>query len=383
MPGRLINHSKGRPKVLVAPLDWGLGHATRCVPLISILLNKGCQVVIAANGPQKLLLQEEFPTLRFIELEGYNIRYSRKWLMLGLVTQLNKIRKAIRREHKQLVEIIAAHQVDWVISDNRYGLYAKGIPSTFITHQLNVLLPPAFSWAERLARKYLYRYINKFNNCWVPDLPDSTRGLSGTLGHPKIKPLVPIWYTGWLSRFSNNFPESTPRFKCIIVLSGPEPQRTMLEEIILGQLKEIKEEMVLVRGLPQEKTIPGVPNNILVFNHLPAIDLKQKILESQYLVARSGYSTLMDAFTLQKKCIFIPTPGQTEQEFLGRTIAEKQMGLVYPQNSFSLKESLEKATIFPFHFPLNSMNNLLEIAVDSMLARYFSQEPASNVVSPK
>jgi hypothetical protein len=339
-------------------------------------------VVIAANGPQKLLLQEEFPGLGVIDLEGYNIRYSRKLLMLGLVTQLFKIRKAIQREQRHLDEIITAHQVDWVISDNRYGLYSARVPSTFITHQLNVLLPPAFTWAAGFVRNYLYGYINKFSSCWVPDLPDETRGLSGALGHPRIKPAIPTWYTGWLSRLSDKSTEKPFRYKCIIVLSGPEPQRTMLEEIIVGQLKGQKDPVAMVRGLPEEKSTLDLPENISVFNHLPSKELQQKILESEFLVSRSGYSTLMDAFSLQKKCIFIPTPGQTEQEYLGKLIKDKHMALVYAQNKFSMRDALETATNYTFHFPLNSMNNLLEIAVDNMLTRYFQPDPAPNPISP-
>lgn len=359
--------------MLVAPLDWGLGHATRCIPLVRVLLMKGCQVLIAANGAQKVLLQEEFPELGFIDLDGYNIRYSRKWLLAGLLLQLFKIRLAIKKEKAALPGIIAKHGIDWVISDNRYGLYSSQTPSTIITHQLSVMPPAGFSWAKGFLRKVIYGYINQFSNCWVPDLPDISRGLSGELGHPEIKPTIATWYTGWLSRFTNTN-ELPSRYKCIIVLSGPEPQRTMLEEIIVKQLIGTKDEMVFVRGLPKEKAVPGLPGNISVYNHLPANELQQKILASEYLVSRSGYSTLMDGFTLQKKCIFIPTPGQTEQEYLGNLVTQKQMGLVYKQRAFVLEDALKEASGFHFHFPLNTLNNLLEIAVDNMLARITVQE---------
>ena len=356
------------PKVLVAPLDWGLGHATRCVPVIYTLLAKGCTVIIAASGPQETLLRSEFPQLNYLELDGYAINYSKKRLMIRLAGQLFKIKNAIQAEHRWLQQIITTHKIDWVISDNRYGLWSQSIPCTLITHQLRVQMPTFFKWAENLIQAQLYDYIAHFNTCWVPDLPDEERGLSGLLGHPVKKPGIPTRYTGWLSRFNLQEDQLNFTFKCLVVLSGPEPQRTLLENILLRQLVHSKEKIIMVRGLPNEKNLPAVAENITVFNHLPAPQMQRAFKECEYLVGRSGYSTLMDAFTLQKKCIFIPTPGQTEQEYLGKRLAEKKMALLYKQDDFDLEKALSEAGNFDFHFPLNSMNNLLEMAVDNFIA---------------
>jgi predicted glycosyltransferase len=229
-------------------------------------------------------------------------------------------------------------------------------------------MPPVFKWAENLIQAQLYGYIAKFNACWVPDLPDEERGLSGSLGHPEKKPGIPTRYTGWLSRFTLQEDQLNFTVKCLIILSGPEPQRTMLENILLQQLVHSKEKIIMVRGLPNEKNLPSVAENIKVYNHLPAPQMQQAFKQCEYLLSRSGYSTLMDAFTLQKKCIFIPTPGQTEQEYLGKRLAEKKMALLYKQDDFNFEKALAEAGNFDFHFPLNSMNNLLEMAVDNFLA---------------
>jgi len=330
-------------------------------------------VILATDGAQEKLLRTEFPDLVFIKLTGYNIRYSKKWLMWRLAGQLFKIQHAISNEQKWLQPIIETRQIDWIISDNRYGLWSHKIPSTFITHQLHVKLPARLKWAESYVQSRLYSYISRYDACWVPDLPDSERGLSGELGHPAKKLSIPVWYLGWLSRFFLNNVVDSYQYRCLIILSGPEPQRTLLENILAKQLLQSKQNIIIVRGLPNETNKLRLPPNIKVYNHLPATELSEVYSKSEYIISRSGYSTLMDAFILQKKCIFIPTPGQTEQEYLGRRLTEQKMALVFPQHKFDLENALAAAAKFTFHFPLNSMNNLLEMAIDHFLTTHFNK----------
>lgn len=373
-----VRYPKFNIHVLVAPLDWGLGHATRCIPIIRMLLAKGCRVTIAADDAHEKLLRIEFPSLNFVHLRGYRVRYAKNFLLWRLAGQLFRIHKTIQQEHEWLLKTVEEQQIDWIISDNRYGLWHPTTPCTFITHQLRVQLPNSCKWAESFVQKKLYQFINKYTVCWVPDLPDEARGLSGALGHPIKKPVPPVLYLGWLSRFKN---EATPKnilYKCVIVLSGPEPQRTILENKLLKQLSEMKAPILLIRGLPGTKNLLSLPSNITVHSHLPAAEMMQALLQSEYVVSRCGYSTLMDAFTLQKKCIFIPTPGQTEQEYLGERLQNQQMALVYPQSDFHLQNALAVAESFAFHFPLNSMNNLLEMAVDGFLHGNFASKEKSS-----
>lgn len=366
-----MRYTKFNIKVLVAPLDWGLGHATRCIPIIRQLLLHGCEVLIATSGPQEQLLRAEFPTLSFISLPGYKVRYAKRFLMWRLIGQVSGIKKSIAREHAWLQEVVRQHGINWVISDNRYGLWHEQVPCTFITHQLRVRLPFFCRWAEPLVQKVLYTYINRFTNCWVPDLPDAARGLSGLLGHPANKPQIPIRYLGWLSRFGNEAADSPTRYKYMVSLSGPEPQRSLLEGLLVKQMANEKKKVLLVRGLPGNQSGLALPANIEVYAHLPSDAMRQAFMQAGYIVCRSGYSTLMDAFTLQKKCILIPTPGQTEQEYLGKRLGQQRMALVYPQHAFQLQEALQEAEGFAFHFPLNSMNDLLGLAVDAFLQTHF------------
>ena len=235
--------------MLVAPLDWGLGHATRCIPIIRVLIKNGCTVLIAASGHHSVLLQTEFPDLEFIELPGYGITYAKANVLLRLVLQLPAFFRNVRREYKWLQQAISAYHIDAVISDNRYGLHSSLVPCVFVTHQLQVQAPTLFKWVEKSVRKRLYRFIEKFDACWIPDVEDTNGSLGKALSHPAHLPAIPVSYVGWLTRFLSQ-PARAKKYKLLISLSGPEPQRTVLEELLLLQIKVVKGNVLLVRGLP-------------------------------------------------------------------------------------------------------------------------------------
>jgi len=360
------NASKINTTILLAPLDWGLGHATRCIPIIRCLLQKQCRVIIAASGYHQILLQQEFPDLQFIHLDGYGIRYGKKNVLVRLIMQLPHFFKQVKKENEWLKNIVDKYQIDGVISDNRYGLYSKKVPCVFISHQLQIKLPQIFKWAEGIIRNNLYQFINRFGECWVPDEATKNESLAGDLSHPKILPLVPVKYIGWLSRF-RDVPGVEKKYTATISLSGPEPQRSLLEAIILTQLKNIQEPILLVRGMPGVTALPAVPNNITVVNHLSAADMQLAFLQSHFIIGRSGYSTLMDMEVLQCKCIFIPTPGQTEQEYLAESLRTQNTAMVKMQNGFSLAAALKEARTFSFKTGITYKNILLEKVVDTWL----------------
>ncbi|HSC54597.1 MAG TPA: glycosyltransferase [Phnomibacter sp.] len=341
-----------KPTILVAPLDWGLGHATRCIPLIRQLLQQGCNVLLAADGPQAVVLQEAFPALPMLQLQGYGVQYSRKAVMWKVLSQVPAIVRAISLEHQWLQTVVKKHKIDLVISDNRYGLWSPHCKSILITHQLALPTPKGWGWTAGLLRKMLYKQIEQFTECWVPDIADSHASLSAALGHPTILPKLPVHYMGWLTRFEPSTIAS-PAFahKLIIILSGPEPQRTLLEQLVLAQLPFVKDAVLVVRGLPGATHLPDVPAHVTVVNHLPGEALQKAMEQAEYVVARGGYSTLMDAFTLRKKCIFVPTPGQIEQEYLCQKLQEHQAAICFSQAAFSLPEALLQAENFSFQLP--------------------------------
>ena len=214
--------------MLVAPLDWGLGHATRCIPIIRELLEQGCEVTIGSGPAAQKILQEEFPDLRFLPLLGYNVHYSRyrSFLPLVLLLQIPKLIFRVYFENRWLKKAIATYGFNAVISDNRPGLYHPGVKSVYITHQLCIKTGNRFT--QWLAQKIHYRFIHRFSECWVPDLAGDLN-LAGDLSHPLIMPRVPVKYLGPLSRFEKKGAEK--KYDLAILLSGPEPQRTLFENL--------------------------------------------------------------------------------------------------------------------------------------------------------
>lgn len=350
-----------KPRILVAPLDWGLGHSTRCIPIIHELLRQGCEIWLAGEGAQEILLKKEFPGVSFVPLRGYRIRYAKSALGLlkNMFLQIHKILKIAKYENAWLKKKMEEYGFDAVISDNRYGLYHPEVHCVFITHQLTIKSPLG-KWTERLLQKRNYRYINRFNECWVPDA-ERKNNLAGSLSHPVKKPAVPVYYIGPLSRFElKNIPEQKDHL--LFILSGPEPQRSILENKIINEIAGYNGWITVVRGLPgKERLIPS-GNMIKFYNHLSAEELNKEMMKAEYIIARSGYSTIMDIVALQKKSILIPTPGQTEQEYLAGYLLQKKIAFTVSQKRFSLTASLQNAARFAYNFSdIDKEQKLLKI----------------------
>ncbi|MBS1597139.1 MAG: glycosyl transferase family 28 [Bacteroidetes bacterium] len=339
-----------RLKVLVAPLDWGLGHTTRCIPVIKALISDGNEVSVAVSGAQKKLLEAEFSALQFIHLPGYEVEYGSKRTGFGLkiITQIPKILIAIKRERNWLRKYLDTHKPDLLISDNRFGLSSKKIFCVFITHQLHI--ETGFgNFFSRILTSMNYRFINRFNICWIPDF-ENKNSLAGLLSHPIKLPVIPIRYIGALTRFAA-CKSTVINDSLMVIISGPEPLRTFFEKKLFDQLKKYAGKIIVVRGLPGNHDLPAMPSNITIYNHLESESLNKAICESEYIICRSGYSSIMDLISLRKKCIMIPTPGQPEQEYLARYLSAKKMILTVKEEDFHLEKCIESAKNFSFTKP--------------------------------
>ena len=227
-------------RVLVAPLNWGLGHATRCVPIIRGLLAEGHKVVIAADGYPLRFLRREFPHLEWVEFEGLKVEYSDSESQVGaMLRQLPSFLRGIWREHKELKRIVEAYNIDVVVSDNRFGLWCRDAYSVYMTHQLMVKMPRGLQWMEMCVWRLHRWFIKHYDECWVPDV-EGEDNLSGDLSH-KYPLLKNTRFIGVLSRFSAEKVEwedvrveaealdLKERYDVVAVLSGPEPHRSNLE----------------------------------------------------------------------------------------------------------------------------------------------------------
>lgn len=361
-----------KPRILVCPLNWGLGHATRSIPIIRELLKNGAEVIIGANGSSAALLKIEFPNLVHLKAPEFAVKYSRSKMLfpLFMAFQFLKFKKVIAKEQEWLKKIIIEHKIDGVVSDNRYGLFNSKIPAVLITHQLNI--KTGFSnWVDAVVNKnLLLPLLNRFSTIWIPD-NENDFSLAGELSHPTYKPNAELNYLGLVNRFSTAPLEMVEKKKILIILSGPEPQRTILENKILVEINSIDEEIVVVRGLPASTEKIKKKNLVLFYNHLGAEDLKKEIEQAEIIIARSGYSTLLEILPLSKKSILIPTPGQTEQEYLAQKLYKKKRVLAVDQKYFKLKEVLQKARQFPYQISSLEMNQGLSKTVANWIRNNF------------
>jgi len=325
---------KVKKRILVAPLDWGIGHATRCIPVINALIKNDFEVILAADSRPLHLLSVEFPKLEMIRFKGYNIKYSRYLNMtFSMILQIPKLLWNIKKENNVINEIIKQYKIDGVISDNRFGLYSKKVPCIFITHQLKIQTP-SFS---KILQYFNYQYINSYNACWVMD--DKKINLAGNLSKPNTLPNN-THYIGIQSRFKKQ--EIKKEYEFLGIVSGPEPQRSILEKGLVLALKDRKEKSIIILGKPELKTTKQL-GNLTIKSHLDAMSLNKVISQSKLIICRSGYSTVMDLSKLDKKAILIPTPGQTEQEYLASYYMKKNIAFTQNQKEFDLDLAIKKS----------------------------------------
>ena len=355
------NPASSSKKILVAVLNWGLGHAARSTPLIQGLLAAGHEVVLASDGRAGLLLRKEFPSLPYEELPAYNIWYGSRNMVLNLAWQWPKIIMAARQEHNKLKSITDKHKLDLVISDSRFGCFHPNIRSIFITHQLWIKTPiPTLSF---MINTINHRSIAQFEECWIPDWPN-TASLAGELSRPIPSPICR--YIGLLSRM--RYRESPIRYPLIALLSGPEPQRTRFEKMILDQAKPLQLPMVVIQGKTEGESIVRKEGPITIIPHLSGHQLNETLLSGALILCRAGYSSIMDLIALQKPAILVPTPGQTEQEYLANSLTKKGWFYSQEQRSFDLVTALEAAKNYrhPTQKENGESGKLFEAAIASL-----------------
>ncbi|MFN4313904.1 MAG: glycosyltransferase [Chitinophagaceae bacterium] len=340
----LLGKFPGKLRVLLAPLDWGLGHATRCIPVICELQEAGHDIWLAGEGAQEELLRARFPGLPFLPLPGYRIKYGRTGTStsLRIALQAPRIRQAIRDENRWLAKMQQSMQWDLVISDNRFGLHHPDIYCVFITHQLHIIHPWG-SLASGLLQKWNFSQIDRFNECWVPDYKH-TPGLAGILSHPDRLPRKPVHYIGPLSRLTS-IPKVVKPGHIFISLSGPEPQRSLLEEKLIRQIAHYPGTACMLRGLPHDRSRIPSTGSLHFYNHLPDEQYAEEMAKAEWIITRSGYSTIMDLETMGKKAILIPTPGQTEQLYLAELMHKYAKHCFVRQEDFVLNDALQKASM--------------------------------------
>jgi len=303
-----------------------LGHAARMIPLARKLREMKYNVIIGSGEEHLSLFQNELPGLSYINFPGFKPGYSRFLPQyIFLLFKIPKLLYHVVVEHKRLKKIISEHAVDIVISDNRFGLWNMNVTSVYVTHMPLVPLPNLLKFLEPIGVLLHRQIIKKYSFCFIPDLPGDLN-LSGRLSHG-IKLPGNVRYVGILSRFVD--PEESLNENPVkyhhntVILSGPEPQREILKQKLITLLKDKEPPTVMFEGKPGKREQIVMNGNITFYSHLPASRMKEVIEGSNYIITRSGYSTIMELVSLNCNALIIPTPGQTEQEYLAEYLSEK------------------------------------------------------------
>ena len=334
--------------ILVSPLDWGLGHASRCIPIIRQLTDAGHTVVIGGYGRSLILLQKEFPLLKSIELRGFSPSFPRSGsLTLHLLLLLPHFIKTIISEHQLLKKVIKLHNFDCIISDNRYGLWNKNTRSILITHQVMIKTPGWLKFAEYIIYRVSRFLISRFDECWIPDYNEAP-GLSGDLSHKYPLPENAM-FIGPISRFHKSISTSEKHSgerKIVAIISGPEPQRSIFENLLVMQLTSLKLPATILSGKPESEKTAESNTNLTILPYLYTIELQSLIASSSLVICRSGYSSIMDMNATGGKALFVPTPGQTEQLYLAQLHQNTGKTMWRSQDELNLGEDISNALKF-------------------------------------
>lgn len=312
-----MNNIAGK-RVLISPLDWGLGHAARCIPIIRNLLDNSNEVFVYAPTHLQLYFAERFPKLSFITDSSASFEYGITGFSTAqLIQAAFKLKKQIGQEQKICNELYNRLSPDFIISDNRYGFFDPKAYSILITHQLRPVIPKPLHIFKSLVYSFLDRFHHSFSEIWIPDFPNEPQ-LAGKLSHPGKK-IKNANYIGILSRFERleyHFQKTEPN-TVLIITSGPERHRREMANRLLNNMQS--EAIVIIVGVDNHIN----PDGHINFIKSPTdIELNQYILKSEIIISCFGYSTFMDLITLNRSAILVPTKGQTEQEYLAQMNGE-------------------------------------------------------------
>ncbi|HLO59458.1 MAG TPA: glycosyltransferase [Bacteroidales bacterium] len=323
--------------VFICPLDWGLGHATRLIPVIRCFLSHGWKVILGGSGKSGSLIHESFPELPYEHFNTYSVKYpgNPRGLILSVLFQVPLLANSVIAEHRQLKPLISKYKIDTIVSDNRYGIYSAITHNIIITHQLSPVLPVYFSWAEYPLYLILKRLVTRFDECWIPDIKDAGN-LTGNLSHRFSLP-ANARFIGWLSRFQSVSLINTPEYDIVVSLSGPQPQLRHFTSRIIAQAKTMQCKILIISGM-QDFEDDTLTENVKMVNHLVDPEFLSLLRKAHLVICRSGYSSIMDLIEIQKPAVLVPTPGQPEQEYLAERLSRTGLFSFVLQSQFDLKK---------------------------------------------
>ncbi|MBW6458185.1 MAG: hypothetical protein K0B52_03390 [FCB group bacterium] len=352
--------------VIYAILNWGLGHATRSAPIIRRLINDGNRVVIISHGQALTLMKEQFPECIFRDIRDKNIQYASNGIMFvfKIVSQFPKMVLGWEYERRKMRELEKEFHPDLVMTEMRLGFWSKNIPSVLITNQLRFFLPPGLKWAEILGEWFNFLVFRHFDHIFVPDIAGEPNLLGDLCHKGRIAKHPNVRFVGCLSSIT---PDDNPPEKDIdllISISGPEPQRTMFEEIVLSRIADLSGKVVITLGSPGREGITEFDNGrITIYPHLDRGTMANIMQRAKFVISRSGFSTVNELFVLRKSAMLVPTPGQTEQEYIARHFHRQGIFHYCRQEDLDLKHLPVKELIPPveLNVPVNNLDHIIAL----------------------
>jgi uncharacterized protein (TIGR00661 family) len=354
--------------ILICPLEWGLGHAARMIPVARKLRLRGNNIFIGAGGEHMALLRTEIPEATFISFAGFSPGYSKHLpSYLVMLFKIPLLTWHVIREHRKLKQIISEYNIDVVISDNRFGLWNKRITSIYFTHMIRIPFPRPFRFLE-FSGVLIHRFfMSRYDACFIPDLPGENN-VSGRISHNVRLPRN-ARYAGLLSRFSGISPAETCRVgqkHNTVILSGPEPQRGILKEKLEERFRDQEPVTVILGGKPSDGSEMIQDGNLIYFSHLAAADMAAMIISSEAVITRSGYTTVMELIGFDVSALLIPTPGQTEQEYLAGYLEKRGWFKASSQKHCADADLATRKAACNGRMMMEESERLLDEALDSL-----------------
>jgi len=349
----MSNPDSRKKRVFIAPLNWGLGHATRLLPLINYLLAKNYKIYIGASGRSKEVLQQEVSQCTFFDFPEYPIKYpqSRFFVTRFMLIIFPQMLLAMKNEQKKLRILHKKYQFDLIISDNRFSLALTGVKSLLVSHQLRYKLPWPIQKMEWLPEYFNYSHFRKYDRIIVPDT-DENKTLTGDLSHNmRYLPYNKLYYLGIMTTVEMDISEDEENIDYLVLISGPEPQRTKFEKIVINQVKSLQGRVVVALGKP-EKNYKIRMGNSVIYSYLNRNKISKYLGRAKFIVSRPGYTTVMEMIESGKRGLFIPTPGQIEQVYLAKYFMDNKWCYSVSQYKFDLSNAVKIAQTYP-GFPGN------------------------------
>lgn len=346
-----------KKNILIGALNWGLGHASRIIPIIEFLNSEKHNVIIIGNGMSLKLLKNKFPENKFYNISAPEMMYGHKKAINTLLAWCF-IKQIINIpiERIKVKKIVDAEKIDIIISDTRPGIFSKKTKNIYITHQINVYTTAKENFIGNMLTKFHYYLIKKYDFCWVPDI-FGENSLTGKMSHNHK--LNNVKFIGILTRFNKSIEKSEYLYDSLSILSGPEPQRTIFEKILTKKMAATDKKSIIIRGIAGSNKREFY-KNILLIDSCDDNELVEFISKSRLIICRSGYSSIMDLARLNRKALLVPTPGQPEQEYLAQRLHDKYGFDFCIQDNFTIPIQTNNNVATKNWF-VNNNNNYIEI----------------------